>query len=498
MDNENRLLGKSKLYSLNDNADDGLDTNLHATFVIHDFEKSWNGQIITEEECSANMNTLINKPILVQYFNDGDKMKDHLGDHGVYITKNRDTGEDLVATNTFAIGTFTKVYIDEISIEGQLKRVLLADAILWQDRYYNVCSLLKEWNNKGIAIHCSCEYIFYNFEMNNGYQYIKSPFSYEGHTILNSEIKDGYDIVLPAYDNARFVQFNSAVAKDIEMNEPSKNNTSDNAKSEEGMITLDNIFKKSLNNISLGDLREQIFSALEKIMNAEEFNHMWLSNYGIFDGYFIYETYVDGEWKNFKVNFTKGEDNTISLDSENKIEVDFKQIVVPVDMAQNTLDQAVAEKDTLIANLKEELEEKQSMNNCLAQKLTEQEELVIELSSSINELNKTVESLNAYKEQMEAEQFERLLNEQLEVYKTKFEAVNAMDQFETEEVQGYIRNTLNAEKAVESRLALADILLGAITVETKSRNAKQIVVEPSKSLNNLTGVKPVIKATDLL
>lgn len=43
-----------------------MKTNLYAPFIIHDFEKSWNNQIISEEECAANKDTLIGQPVLVK------------------------------------------------------------------------------------------------------------------------------------------------------------------------------------------------------------------------------------------------------------------------------------------------------------------------------------------------------------------------------------------------------------------------------------------------
>lgn len=489
MENENHLLGKSRFFSFNENAQDSLDTNLYATFIVHDFNRSWNGQVITEEECLNNMKSLLNKPVLVEYFNEGDKSRDHLGGHGDYITKNRDTGEDIIATDTFAIGTFTNVYVDEVKIDGESVRCFLADAVLWKDRYYNVCSLIKEWFDKGIDIFCSCEYIFYNFEVNNGVQYIKSPFSYEGHTILNSELKDEYDIAYPAYDSSRFLQFNSAVGKDIEKNK------SENEMKEEGMVEVENIFVKSLNDISLGDIRDKIMLELEKIMMAKEYNYMWLSNYGIYDEYFLYETYIDDEWKTFKVNYVLDADGNLLVDMDSKIEVKYKTILVPVEKVE----EAISSKEAEITALNSQLEGKEASIDSLTKELTNGKEKIVSLSTSINELNEKISSLNTYKEKMEEEKLAQILNEQKESFKAKFVALNALDLFESDEVQEQLKYVADPEKSVNAKLALMEILLQAIP-DNKSKNSKSTVTvfESAKSLNNLNGTKPVVNAAELL
>ena len=169
----------------------------------------------------------------------------------------------MIATDTFAIGTFQSAEIEDVVINGETKRCLVGYAQLWLNRYYNVCSLLNEWLEKGIQIFCSCEYVFKNYEMQDNVQYIKSPYSYTGHTILNSEEKDGYGIVLPAYDVAQMLSWNEALHKDNE-DENSKN----------GVNNVDNVFLTSLNGLSLGETRDGIYEALANVMTANEYMHM--------------------------------------------------------------------------------------------------------------------------------------------------------------------------------------------------------------------------------
>ena len=56
------------------------DTTVEVEFIIHDFELSLNGAIVTEQVCAENANTIINKPILAKYIYDGDNTQDHFTD----------------------------------------------------------------------------------------------------------------------------------------------------------------------------------------------------------------------------------------------------------------------------------------------------------------------------------------------------------------------------------------------------------------------------------
>ncbi len=482
------------LLSINQSKDK-LETNLYAPFIIHDFDVSWNNQIISEEVCEENKNTLIGQPVLVKYFNEGDKSKDHLGTHEAYFTKNRDTGEDLLATDTFAIGTFQSAEIEDVEIDGQMKRCLVGYAQLWVNRYYNVCSLLNEWLNRGIKIHCSCEYTFKNYEMINNIQHIRSPYSYTGHTILNSEEKDGYGVVLPAYDVAEMLSWNAALQKD--MNEEI---------SENEVSSVENVFVTSLNGLSMGETRDGIYSALANVMTAAEYMHMYISDYSINDDHFFYETYSEESgWETYKVAYSKTEDG-VTVDYENRTKMEMKVEMVEAETAKNQLETAVneakAEMQTTIDELTTKVSEVETELNALKEDNVTQKETVVSLNEQIVTLNETIESLNEYKERFEAEQYAAALNEAKEKYKAKFEKLSAMNKFEEEGVQALIADTLDSEKALDAKNALSDMLIELIDVAPvqASMNAKDTkgVVENGSGLGKLVPEqKKVIKDTDI-
>ena len=60
---------------------------------------------------------------------------------------------------------------------------------------------------------------------------------------------------------------------------------------------VENAFIKSLNSISLGDIRSKIMDALSKVMTADEYYNVWVGSYEIYptENYFVYENYEEKE-----------------------------------------------------------------------------------------------------------------------------------------------------------------------------------------------------------
>jgi len=323
--------------------------------------------------------------------------------------------------------------------------------------------------------------------MKDDIQYIKSPYSYTGHTILNSEKKDGYGVVLPAYDEAAMVSWNTALHKDEE--KLSK-------KCEE--MKVENAFLKSLNEISLGETREGIYDALANVMTAAEYNYMWLSDWQIFNDYFVYETYdpTDEKWKYYKVEYSKADDK-ISVDYGEKKEVSFENVMVEVSQAQKAVNEAKAELETKITELNTKISEqettiseKETELNSLKQDNLTQKETVVSLNSKIEELNSEITGLNEYKEKYEAEKYNQALNTAKQSYKDKFEKFNAIDKYNSDEVQSLITETLDDEKALNAKLTLADMLLTLATpVQQQTSINSRGIVEPASGLGSL-GTKP--------
>ncbi len=206
--NTKKSVLKAQLNSLEINEKDP--TILKGTVIIHDFEKSWNNQIITEKVCAENMNTLIGKRIVCKYISSEDNYGlDALTDHEEVVSKDR-VGNEVITTDTIAIGFIENVYIDNYTDEnGNTKRVLFGNVVIWNDdKYANIVGLLQEWINRGIKIHMSVEYLYCNYNVIDGIEYLQTPILYVAHTLLNSEQRNEYAEILPAYDCATLISLN--------------------------------------------------------------------------------------------------------------------------------------------------------------------------------------------------------------------------------------------------------------------------------------------------
>lgn len=490
------MLGK--LYSFNNTPT--IDTTVDVSFIIHDFEKSWNNQIISMEVCKQNMNTLINQPIVVKYYATGDSSTDSFGDHAVTIGKSRDDDSDIVEFKTTPIGVFTNAYIKEI--DG--KDVLVGEGKLWSDRFYNIVSLLSQMISEGVEVKCSCEYLFQNYIMKDGIQYPQSPISYTGHCILNSDPNRGVGVVLPAYDCSKVLSFNEAINADIiSINNKENKKEGDNVSvANEEQVTIETIesvetvevveiveaepslnemeetvvesvdedivsvneiedeelveqeeLEKSTNDISLIDEKEKAVIELKnKIVTAKSptSQDFWLSKWNIYNGYFVYEDFVDGEWAYFKQTFSMGIDGNVILGDE-IVKVKAEEVWIPV------------------ASYNQIVEEK------------------VSLADEIMSLNAQIDELKVYKCKHEEFVLNEKLNEAMDTYKEKFAVVNAMDKFESDEVKELVKETLVEEKSLNAKSKLADVLLDCISLNKKEEAFETPVIKEicSKKVENL-------------
>lgn len=442
--------------SLNSISKTNNPSQLEAVFVVHDFKRSWNNAIITKEVCEENMNYLKGQYICCKYIPKQDNNGlDALGSHEAYVDINRDTGEEMVATNTVPIGHITDVYIaDGINSDGTEGEVFYCKATLWLNKFYNVLSFLNEMVENGVNVPCSVEYGYSNFIMQDGVRYDQSPIYYEALCILNPIDRGDIKEVLPAYDSSSFkgFSFNEAIKADIE----------NNTKNEEG-VQMANIFKTALNSISLGETRDKILDAMGKVLTAEEFNNAWIGMYGIYPDYVAYETYVGEEWKSFKIPYSLNEQEEVVLDIEGKMEVQYEVVEKEVQVSLNERVSKLEEVQTSLNEKEDELVKATSKIEELESSLLAEKEEKISLNEKINELESKVEELAPFKAQAEELQFNAKLEEAMKEYEEKFTALNGVEKFETEEVQELVKESLDVEKSMNAKLALADILVGLAT-----------------------------------
>lgn len=476
--------------------------------IIFNFEKSGNNQVITEDIALENMKTLIGKRICCKYIKVEENLGiDALGSHESYETTNRE-GEEVVYCNTNAIGFIEDVYIDDyIDSEGNIKRGVIGDLILWcDDHYCDIIGLLQEWLNNGIGINMSCEYLYFNYTVKDNIEYIQSPIIFTAHTLLNSEDRGQAITIEPAYEDSKLLSLNELKNYNKALNSLKSNNNLDlnkknvNNKEEDNM--MENLFlnaMKSNNQLSFGDIRDAIYDKLSEIMTAKEYWNVWISNYGVFDTYFVYETYEDESYINYKVNYTNIND-VITIDLEGKEKVTYKCDLVPVTEVESSMNAKKelekTQKQLVSANNKiSTLEgEVKSLNSKMVEKSNnakEDTEKFNELTEKLVSLNSMVETMKPIVEKYTSEVFEKSLNSAISNYEKTFTGINAMDVFNEDSTQELIKQSINSNKEISEKAihSLNSLIVNNIKSVKKTDIDEVFLGEANISINELVKAK---------
>lgn len=422
MDNFNKNIINMSLNSISKTNNP---SQLEAIFVVHDFKKSWNNALITKEVCEANMHYLVGQYICCKYISKQENYGlDALGSHEAYLDINRDTGEEMASTDTVPIGHITDVYIAEgTNSDGTEGEVFYCKATLWLNKFYNVLSFLNEMVENGINVPCSVEYGYSNFIMQDGVRYDQSPIYYEALCILNPIDRGSVKEVLPAYDSSKFkgFSFNEAIKADIE------NNTKLNQK--EGELELENknnILDQGNEN---GEMTEPIVDPIEEPI--------------------VDEPTIDEP--------TEGEEGTEEPTVEEPV-VDEPTVEEPT-----TEDEEPTDDTPTVESLTAE-------NARLKEELTAEKESKISLVQENASLKEKIGELEPFRIKVQEMEYNEKLEEVVGQYKEKFTALNGAEKFETVEVQNLIKESLDVEKSINAKLALADILVDLATNATPKTN----------------------------
>lgn len=473
---------------------------LKVQLCIMNSKVSANGWGVKKDVLKKYGKTLINKPIVCKYNPEINNQTgtDCLGSHEETTVTMRGTqGKELIPyTDTMSIGVITNIFykdIDDDEVE------LWAEGVLWLVREYNAVSLLYDWMREGIKINASVEwghksedsYIEDNIEWMNKLVFL-------GLCVLNSKASDEVPVIYGNYKcaelkfatNEMIQKFNNAVKIDIEKNIKFNDNKLNNEEGESGM-EMENKFLIALNQISLGDKRDKVMEALSKTLTAEEFNNAWISNYGIYDDYVIYETYVDDKWKTFKLEYSITENDEIQISVDSKKEVEYELNLVEKTV-YNALEEKVGTLEAEKIELETSIKEIQTNYNTVLKDLDNMKIEKENLDLTIDTLNLKVNELEPYKAKADKEAYESELNKQTDYYKAKFNALNATDKFESEEVQNLIKETLDTEKCSNARSSLALMLEDLVEVsnedktvvlETKNNSIKKGICEMGQPIN---------------
>jgi hypothetical protein len=444
---------------LNSIQDTDNPTKKECEFILHDFEVNHNGSFISKETALKSLHTLKDMPIVCKYYpvSEAGAKDDALGSHEVVLGEDRETGKPIIEFQTVPIGVFTEpAYIKTIVVDGKEKEVVAGKGVLWASRFPNVVGLLKEWVDNGIEVVSSMEILYDSYIFKDGVEEILS-YVYEGHCILNSEDRGNHAKVYPAYDVSKLTRL---VAQAIQ-------------KEGEKMEKFKKVYE-----LSHSDIRSLLYGQLDPTL--PEGTYSWIAD--VYDSYFIVELYTESESKFYKFNYTKTDD-AVTIDFESKTKVTLKRDWVEVTQVQQ-MEQQLNEANQKIDELQKQLTEAQSKIETLSNEKESLEKQFNEASEKLIQLNSQIEELKPFKEKYEQEQYEKKLSEKQEYYAAKFEAVNAKEKFETEEVQELIKKSVfENEEGKNAILQLNSMLVDLVQVVKDDKETTAIKEFASKREN---------------
>ena len=269
---------------------------------------------ISKETAEKSLHTLKDMPIVAKYYqNSGIGTDDDaLGSHELEFERDRETGDPIVSMGTIPIGVFTEdAYIKEIEFNGEMKEVVCGKGVLWESRFPNVVGLLRDWLDEGISVVSSMEILYDSYKVEEGITEILS-FTYEGHCILNSSDRGDHQKVYPAYDESKLTKL---VAEAINQ-ENIEQQRQENEKECENVEKFKKVFE-----LSHSDVRSKLYQDLDPKLESNQYS--WIVD--VYDNYFIAEIETYGEdsyeYKFYKVEYSKGEDDKVSVAFDSKQEV---------------------------------------------------------------------------------------------------------------------------------------------------------------------------------
>jgi DNA repair exonuclease SbcCD ATPase subunit len=196
------------------------------------------------------------------------------------------------------------------------------------------------------------------------------------------------------------------------------------------------------------------------------------------------------------------EQENASKEVDNSMEE--KEIIQDVNVEENVeenveVDVAEESAQAPVEEVSEEVDEVKELQNQLSELqekynlLKDEKEILAnqfnEVSEKLVQLNSIVEELTPFKEQVETEKYEKALNEKKEFYSKKFNALNSVEKFETEEVQELIVKAVNEnEEGKQAILQLNSMLVELVEVPVVQNQETPVIREVSSKRENLIPV----------
>lgn len=173
-----------------------------------------------------------------------------------------------------------------------------------------------------------------------------------------------------------------------------------------------------------------------------------------------------------------------------KAKLEVQEKLDKVNTQVETLNTTITEKDETIKNLTSDLETANNEKIELMEKFNTATETITDLTAKVNEMQPIVDK---YNEDLHNDK----VNTAKENYKAKFEKCDAVDIFESEEVQNLILNTINDDEKVstKAKYELSERILNAIELKGFNNISIKDINEPTNKTKNLNVVDDEFEST---
>lgn len=488
--NENNLILNGELLALssNDNGD------LIAKFLICPLDELNLNEVglresdLTEDELLG----LATRPVQCKVIDKNGTLD--FGSHEAKVTYVKDENGKLVKKYVFdtqSVGYHTDVTVEDIEIDGIIKRCIVAVACIWS-RYENVISVM---NRLAESLHTSWEIAYSEYYMDDGGKWIKG-LKWLGNCLLGSNISPAYGDagLLEVAEEDQEIQLSNAIIEDN-----NKLNNNENITENEGGLQMSE--QNKTNKIDLSSLTTRDIST--KVRDA-----IWESDvYGwSYDVMFIYPLenrvliykYDTLDEDVVEVNYSIDENTgvvTLGEGREAKLTV-IPKATMDTQMAELTVAKENATKE--LASIKAEMNKKETEISELKETIASKETELSAKISAIVDLGKNITE----KETVIAQKDEEIKSKELELselqpYKEELDKINAEKQaLEIAEKKEAFKNEYLSTKLIsEKDLEIAEVKEAIEEMDNSKMEIfiAQKVIAKAKSENS----KPQVEVSEV-
>jgi len=400
-----------------------------------------NGISWLEEYINENIKSAIGMPYVVSWLDEENQIP---SDHGT-MSFNID---GLAEFDGVSVGSVQECYIEDVEIDGVTKKLLMTEGFLYSQRYPLFVKWLKE--------EISTNKVYGSIEINGKGKdkkigYLNGSANEDGSP-LDGRVPIRFDmtglailyLTEPSDKNSIVFEINSK-QNDLDINKLNNNQTGkeDNILSDGNNIP--NNASIEINELDINDLATLIQNAFNRKFTIEnsdsenDYHYYYIHKFYPTNSTFVMKSYsCTGEYygssytvENSKViigNIVKVEEGWKPVDGEQSVEVNNvlinilnnqtkeeskkmdEKIVLELNQKIedkineiNTLTNSLEQKETAINSLTKSLEEKVTEINALTEKAKDLDDKVVELNTSIVEVNKLLESEKTEKESLTVE-----------------------------------------------------------------------------------------------